>query len=153
MKQLTKRLQLEAEKQKDTNGEQTKGVVLSLTREGLETLIEINGHDPYAIIERLKKETPNEETPFAIIVSCSGWASPLDTHQNKAPSQHPERVRVHLATAKTPTGTMSTITFADNRDNIDTTDGKGELVEALDRALKHLTRKHKTQITRSQPKA
>ena len=154
MKQLTDRLEQEAEKQKQTENQNATGTVLSLTKDGLKTIIEIEGDDPYKVIERLKKETPNKITPFAIMVSCSGWASPIDsTNQNTPPSQHPERVRVHIATAKTMTATASAITFADNRDNQTTDEGKGELVDALDRALQHLNRKHKTHIQRTAPKA
>jgi len=154
MKQLTDRLEHEAQQQKGTEKPNATGTVLCLTKDGLATIIEIEGDDPYKVIEQLQRKTPNKITPFAIMITCSGWASPLDsTNQNTPPSQHPERVRVHIATAKTITATASAITFSDNRDNITTQDGKGELVDALDRALKHLTRKHKTHIERTAPKA
>ena len=154
MKQLTDRLEKEAQQQKETEAQTTRGTVLCLNKNGLQTIIELEGDDAYTVIERLKKETPNKITPFAIMITCSGWASPLDgTNENTPPSKHPERVRVHIATAKTITATASAITFADNRDDITTQDGKGELVNALDRALKHLNRKHKTHIERTTPKA
>lgn len=154
MKQLTDKLEHKAQQQKQTEKQTATGTVLCLNKDGLETIIEIEGDDPYTILNRLKKETPNQETPFAIIITCSGWASPLDsTDQNTRPSQHPERVRVHIATAKTITDSASAITFSDNRENITTQDGKGELVNALDRALKHLHRKHKTHLQRTEPKA
>ena len=154
MKQLTDRLEQEAEKQKQTENQNATGTVLSLTKNGLETIIEIEGDDPYTIIKQLERKTPNKITPFAIMVTCSGWASPLDsTDQNTPPSKHPERVRVHIATAKTITATASAITFADNRDNQITDEGAGELINALDRALQHLNRKHKTHIQRTAPKA
>lgn len=154
MKQLTDRLEKEAQQQKETEAQTTHGTVLCLNKDGLQTIIELEGDDAYTVIERLKKETPNKITPFAIMVTCSGWAAPLDsTNQNTPPSQHPERVRVHIATAKTNSATASAITFADNRDNQTTDEGAGELVNALDRALKHLNRKHKTHIQRTTPKA
>lgn len=154
MKQLTDRLEQEAQKQKQKENQNAKGTVLWLNKDGLQTIIEIEGADAYEVIERLKKETPNKITPFAIMVTCSGWASPLNgINENTPPSKHPERVRVHIATAKTITATASAITFADNRDNQTTDEGAGELVNALDRALKHLNRKHKTHIQRTTPKA
>lgn len=154
MKQLTDRLEKEAQQQKETEAPTTRGTVLCLNKDGLHTIIELEGDDPYTIIEQLKKETPNEITPFAVMITCSGWAAPLNgLPNNTPPSKHPEKVRVHIATAKTITGTESAITFNDNRENITTTEGKGELVNALDRALKHLNRKHKTHIERTTPKA
>lgn len=154
MKQLTDRLEQEAEKQKQTEKQTATGTVLSLNKDGLATIIEIEGDDAYQVIEKLKKMTPNKITPFAIMVTCSGWASPFDsTNETTPPSKHPERVRVHIATAKTITATASAITFADNRENQTTDEGKGELVDALDRALQHLNRKHKTHIQRTAPKA
>lgn len=153
MKELLETLKREATRQLEAD-RKAKCLVLQLTETGLKTIIELEGLDAYELIKTIKRDTPTDKTPFAIVLSCSGWAVNIeDNPGDTPPSEHPKRLRVSVATSQSTLGRLSHVKFSNNKDSQTTDEAQGELTRALDQALKHLTRKHKTHIARTRPEA
>lgn len=154
MKQLTDKLEKLATDQLMTDN-LAKCQVLELTRDGLEAIIELEGQDTYELIQKIKRETPNKKPPFAIVLTCSGWA--VDIKETKdtdtPPSKHPNRIRVAVATSHSTIGQFSHVAFENGKHTTHGSETSGPLDEALNNALKHLTKKHKTEIKRTRPEA
>lgn len=70
----------------------------------------------------------------AVMFVTTGWAAPNDgSHEDTAPSKHPERRRVRLAICGTKDGVASAMRFADDPDKVITSDSdfSGALADAI----------------------
>lgn len=153
MKQLENKIKEQtAQQQKENNGN-SRIEVIALNRDGFETIYQQNGGDPYELIKEARTKTPNQQTPFAIMLTCSGWAVAIEGDQmpTTQPSKHPKRKRVHLTVGIMTTGNISAIAFDQDPMQTISTEGQGELEQKLDNALRYLQKKNKTHINRTEP--